>query len=81
MHVELTVSLIHLLVLCSSPRIFEEKRDCLQSIATKANDDEDDDVHFFSQAYVNPVAMARANRPAVSGPTIRDYLNRNRPTL
>jgi len=35
----------------------------------------------FFQAYVNPVAMARANRPAVSGPTIRDYLNRNRPTL
>lgn len=32
-------------------------------------------------AYLNPVAMARANRPAVSGPTIRDYLNRNRPTL
>jgi len=30
---------------------------------------------------LNPVAMARANRPAVSGPTIRDYLNRNRPTL
>ncbi|XP_074628083.1 protein FAM133B-like isoform X1 [Acropora palmata] len=33
-------------------------------------------------AYINPVAMARA-RGSVgsSGPTIRDYLNRNRPTL
>jgi len=33
-------------------------------------------------AYVNPIAMARARGPvAPSGPTIRDYLNRNRPTL
>ncbi|KAL9957574.1 hypothetical protein ACROYT_G034493 [Oculina patagonica] len=32
-------------------------------------------------ACMNPIAMARASRPAVSGPTIRDYLNRNRPTL
>lgn len=33
-------------------------------------------------AYVNPIAAARARGPvASSGPTIRDYLNRNRPTL
>ncbi|XP_068688764.1 protein FAM133B-like [Montipora capricornis] len=32
-------------------------------------------------AYMNPVAMARARGPVASGPTIRDYLNRNRPTL
>ncbi|CAH3119053.1 unnamed protein product, partial [Porites lobata] len=33
-------------------------------------------------AHVNPVAMARARGPPPSsGPTIRDYLNRNRPTL
>ncbi|KAJ7375569.1 hypothetical protein OS493_040330 [Desmophyllum pertusum] len=32
-------------------------------------------------AFVNPVAMARSRASATSGPTIRDYLNRNRPTL
>ncbi|XP_073230358.1 protein FAM133B-like [Porites lutea] len=33
-------------------------------------------------AHVNPVAMARSRGPPPSsGPTIRDYLNRNRPTL
>ncbi|KAL5476224.1 hypothetical protein EMCRGX_G026140 [Ephydatia muelleri] len=33
-------------------------------------------------AFVNPIAMARARGPApTSGPTIRDYLSRNRPSL
>lgn len=32
-------------------------------------------------ACMNPIAMARARGPASSGPTARDYLNRNRPTL
>ncbi|KAJ7378790.1 hypothetical protein OS493_021377 [Desmophyllum pertusum] len=32
-------------------------------------------------AFVNPVAMARSRASTTSGPTIRDYLNRNRPTL
>ena len=31
---------------------------------------------------MNPIAMARAKGPpVVSGPTIKDYLGRNRPTL
>ena len=31
---------------------------------------------------MNPIAMARAKGPAPSsGPSIRDYLSRNRPTL
>ena len=39
-------------------------------------------VNVFFQAYVNPIAAARARGPiAPSGPTIRDYLNRHRPTL
>lgn len=34
------------------------------------------------QAYMNPIAMARASGPApTSGPTIKDYLGRPRPTL
>ncbi|RLW11356.1 hypothetical protein DV515_00001519 [Chloebia gouldiae] len=34
-----------------------------------------------SEAYMNPIAMARARGPAPnSGPTIQDYLNRPRPT-
>ncbi|XP_027043640.1 protein FAM133B-like [Pocillopora damicornis] len=32
-------------------------------------------------ACMNPIAMARARGPVSSGPTVRDYLNRNRPTL
>ena len=36
----------------------------------------------FFQAFMNPIAMARARGPAAnSGPTIRDYLSRHRPTL
>lgn len=32
-------------------------------------------------AFMNPIAMARSRGPAASsGPTIKDYLNRNRPT-
>lgn len=31
---------------------------------------------------MNPIALARASRPSVvSGPTIKDYLGRSRPTL
>ena len=34
------------------------------------------------QAFVNPIAAARARGPApVSGPTIKDYLGRNRMSL
>uniref|UniRef100_V5HUQ5 Uncharacterized protein n=1 Tax=Ixodes ricinus TaxID=34613 RepID=V5HUQ5_IXORI len=32
-------------------------------------------------AYMNPIAMARSRAPSTSsGPTIKDYLSRNRPT-
>ena len=37
---------------------------------------------FISKAWVNPIAAARASGPKeVTGTTIRDYLDRNRPTM